>query len=363
MAEPAEDRGDDLAPDASLATDIPDEEERRAEQMKYYGGDADEIDTEDFDSVDRGDSLEVPEVEELEAAEEEPEQEDDEDDDTIAEETDDTISEDEDVDEDDEDSVEDSEPDDDDDVEPEAPKTTDQRIPLSRFNEVNERMKQAEARLAQLEAQESAVEQVQEEAYDFDAAEMAYQDLLLDGKTSEATAKRNEIRAAERELWKQEAKTETVQEVSQQEAIRELDSLSKQAAQMYPVFDDTSADYDDRLTQQVLTFMRGYSELQPPGDAFVSALADVIQLHDLDSRYGHNQPAEEPAPKKVTKKKTTKTKEKLAIAEKQVRSPAGAGRGSNDAGAAVPDIEKMSDAEIDALPAETLARLRGDFVD
>jgi hypothetical protein len=163
-------------------------------------------------------------------------------------------------------------------------------------------------------------------------------------------------------LWKNESKQETVQEISEREVLRELDSLSTQASKMYPVFDDTSAEFDPAVTQKVLTYMRGYTadNLSPP-DAFVSALADVITLYNLDeseaqktTKGGETKPA--------SKKAIKKTKEKIAVAEKQPKSPAGQGAASIDAGATVPSIDKLSDAELDALPPETIARLRGDFV-
>lgn len=374
MADPAEDRGDDLAPDASLATDIPDEAERRAEQMKYYGGEADDIDDEDFMSVDRGDSIEPPELDDEEEEEEQTAEAEgdetadaDDDDDTDDEaDTEDAVADDDESDAEagDEGDVAESEADDD---ESKDTSGRDQRIPLSRFNEVNERMKAAERRLAELEKQEEAAEQAAEEAYDFDKAEVEYQELLLDGRTQEATAKRKEIRAAEHELWKNETKQETTQELSEKQSLDELNELSTQAAKMYPIFNDTAEEFDAAATQKVLTFMRGYAQEMNPADAFVSALSDVINMYDLDTKYGYTESQGE-TPKKqdaTPKKKAPKkqTKEKLEVAKKQPKSPAGLGKGSADAGAAVPDIEKMSDAEIDALPADTLARLRGDYVD
>lgn len=366
MADPAEDRGDnldELMPDAALATDIPDEKAREEEQLKYYGGEKDDVDDEDLSSVDRGDSIEPPELEDEEEEEEqaaddegdEPEDSDGTDDDG---DSDDAEAEDEDADEDDQDDSEE---------EPEPQR--DQRIPLSRFNEVNERMKRAEARLAELERQETATQQVEEGTYDFDAAEEEYTELLLNGDTKGAATKRAEIRSAEREAFLQEANLSAQESLNQDAMMSELNSLSTQASQMYPVFDDSSPEFSQEATQKVLTFMRGYmsDERNPlsPGDAFVAALADGIAMYDLDTKYGYAESQEtteeDTKPEKLPAKK--KTKEKIELAGKQPKSPASQGRGSADAGAAVPDIEKMSDAEIDALPADTLARLRGDFVD
>lgn len=367
MADPAEDRGDDLAPDATLATDIPDEKARMEEQLEYYGGDKDELDDEEFDAVDRGDSIEVPEVEDEEeeaeqASDDEGEESDEVDDgepDADADaEAEEAVDDDEASDGEEGDDGDVAESDDGDDR-PEDKSGRDQRIPLSRFNEVNERMKAAEQRLAELERQEQVVEEVAEGVYDFNAAEEEYTELLLDGDTKGAATKRAEIRAAEREEFLKEAQGTTQETIAQDAMMSELNSLTHQAAEMYPLFDENSAEFDVDATQKVLTFMRGYiASDMTPTDAFVAALADGIDLFDLNTRYSKEKP--EPKPKKTTVKKT---KEKLDVATKQHKSPAGEGLASAGAGAVVPDIDKLSDAEIDALPAETLARLRGDILD
>lgn len=371
MADPAEDRGDnldDLMPDAALAADIPDEAARRDQQLEYYGGEKDDIDDEEFDAVDRGDSLEPPELKDEE--EEEEQAAEDEGDDTL-----DDGEPDDDADADSEEAVDDDEESDaqagddrrvaksdGDDDESEDKDRRDQRIPLSRFNEVNERMKRAEQRLAELERQEKAVEEVTKGVYDFDAAEEEYTELLLNGDTKGAATKRAEIRSAEREAFLQEAQTTTRAALNQDTQMAELNSLTDQAAELYPIFNDDSADYNPAATQKVLTFMRGYlaDGNMTPADAFVAALADGIELFGLDAMREAPQEADTSPKKKAPRKKT---QEKLDLAEKTPKSPAGHGRGSAEAGAVVPRIEDMSDAEIDALPAETIARLRGDFVE
>lgn len=377
MGKPAE----ELADDATLATDIVDEEERRRQQMEYYGGDIDD-DADDFDpsKADRGDNLEIDaesedrgdevkaekeeEGEDAEAEDDESEDDADSDDDDSDDEAEDEIADDDDEADDDEDGDEDSESDGDDSSEEQSDAAAkgDQRIPLSRFNEVNERMKRAEARLAQLEKQEEAEDKAEVQAYDFDAAEAEYMDLLLDGKTTEAAAKRREIRTAEKADFLSESEQKTTQTVSQTAMINELNSLTDQAQSMYPVLNESHADYNPAVAQKTVTFMKGYvSDGMDPSEAFVAALADTIDLYNLDGNKATEQPKPE---KKVTKKKAIEKKaEKKKVREQQHRTPAGEGRGSADAGAVVPDISKLSDAEIDALPPETLARLRGDFVD
>jgi hypothetical protein len=106
-------------------------------------------------------------------------------------------------------------------------------------------------------------------------------------------------------------------------------------------------------------------------DAFVAALADSIDLYNLATESGESESQsdegqeEDEAPKKkvVTKKKgIKKVKEKIAASKRQAKSPVGEGKGSAEAGAVVPNIEQLSDEELDALPPDTLARMRGDML-
>lgn len=372
MADPAE----GLEPDI---TTIEDEDARREEQMKYYGGDF-EDDEDDLGELDRGDNLEKVEEnadrgDEVKEEDEEDEESKGEDAESDEDESDDDDASDADSDDEDEDSgddegdddVDDEESADDDEVEPTADEKNDPRIPLSRFNEVNERMKRAEARIAEIESQSKAKEDAAEQKYDFDAAEEEYMELLLDGKTKEAGSKRAEIRAAEQELFKSETKQEAVQDFDQQQEMRDLNSLSLQAEEMYPVFDENSAEYDPVVASRVVTYMKGYmADGQPVSDAFVSGLADVIQQYGLDgATESEDTESEDTKPQKQVKKgkPIKKTKEKLKAAKQQGQPPAGHGEGSADRGVAAPSIGDMSDEDLDKLSPEQLARLRGDYVE
>lgn len=365
----AKDPAEGLEPDITTIEDV---KEREAQQLEYYGGDPID-DDDDLAELDRGDDLEeaptnedrgdeVTETEEEEKGED-AEAEDDEADTDAESEADDTDSdaEDEPADEDDEGDTDESDEDDVNVVEPEDSKERDPGIPRQRFNEVNERMKAAERRLAELEAQSTAKAEAAEDKYDFDKAESEYMDLLLDGKTEEATAKRREIRTAEQEIFKQEAKTDIVQETEAQAELRDLNDLSRQAEEAYPVFTEGHPDYDPLIANKVVVYMKGYmADGQSVSDAFVSGLADVIEQYDLD---GKRQPSNQATEKQVTKgKPIKKTAEKVAAAKKAVPSPAGHGEGSAERGTSTPSIEDMSDADLDKLTPEQLGRLRGDFL-
>jgi hypothetical protein len=353
------DPNEGLAADAALAEDLGDLDARQKDQLAYYGGDEDDLGLDE--SADRGDNL-TEETEDEDRGDEakEEEEEADADDDTADaddEEADDEAADDGDE-EDSEDEVEEEE-----EEEPAAKK--EKGIPRARFNEVNTRMRQAEADLAALKAQKAAGEAAAVEKYDFDAAEDEYMALLLDGKTKDAGAKRREIREAEKADFKSEAKAETMQDVSAGQMERIVNSLSREAENMFPAFNQDSEQFNPAAVAKALTFMRGYqSEGLSPDDAFVAALADTIEIFDL----GTEPPGDEVTKKEKGGKTTTnkppivKTKEKIAASKKAGKTPAGEGKGAADAGATVVDIEQLSEEELEAMPAATLARLRGDFM-
>jgi len=361
----------DLAPDAALAKEIEDPEALRKEQLAYYGGDDDDIDDFDPTGLDDGSDLNAAPAassddDDTQSGDEDTQSEDDDDAEDTADDADDSDDSDDDdsSDDGDEDSADEDEDDDGDseeDEEEEAPAP--KGIPKHRFDEVNERRKAAEEENARLRAQIEAGKPPAEDEkpYDFDAAEKEYVELTLDGDVDGALAKRKEIRAAEHAEWKAEAKQETKTDISQDAETQELLAMSKEAEQMFDVFNPDSEHYNQQMLDKVLTFMGGYEAANPNmsrGDAFVAGLADVVEMYDLMPEEGEGEG--DPEPKPTGKKKVDKKKAKL---REKAHQPAGLeGQGSADVGAAVPDIENMTDEEIDALPDKTLARMRGDFV-
>lgn len=366
--------GDNLAADAALAVEHT--PEREAEQLTYFGGDVDEIDDfdatglddgsdpdyvapdkEDEDDADAGDDSEA---DSSDADDDDADADDDADDDGSTDESEESSDDDAEAEDADEaDADDDSEDEGEADQKPAA-----KGIPKHRFDEVNERRKAAEATALRLQAQIDAGKPPEDEEQPFDirAGEKEYMDLLLDGDTESALAKREEIDAAKEAKWKSETQASTKTELSTDAENNELLALSDEAQNMFVVFNPEHEDYNQPMLDKVLTFMKGYESSNPGmsrGDAFVAGLADVVEMYDL-------MPPEEEAdandgkPKPTGKKKVDKGKAKLA---KDAHVPvAGEGAASADNGVVAPDVETMTDEEFDALPAKTQARLRGDLV-
>lgn len=365
---------DGLAADAALAVEHT--PEREAEQLSWYGGDKDDID--DFDPAglddgsdpdfiapdddddggdDKDDKDEKDDVED---------EADDNEDDSDSPDAADKDGDEGDADAEDEDTEDADEADPDDDSEDEDdpdPKPAPKGIPKHRFDEVNERRKAAEEENTRLKAQIEAGKDPEEEdePYDIRANEKEYMDLLLDGDTDGALAKREEIDAAKEAKWRSDAKTETKTELSSDAADQELIALSREAESMFDVFNPEHEDFNQGMLNKVLTFMKGYEAEGniTRGDAFVAGLADAVELYDLmPEEEGEGE--DDPKPKPTGKKKVDK--KKAALKKKTHQPVGGDGAASADVGAAVPNIDDMTDEEFDALPEKTQARLRGDFI-
>lgn len=354
----------DLAPDAALA--VEDTPERAAEQLAHLGGDRDEID--DFDPSDLDDGSVLPDdYDPLNPAPAASPSDEDTEDEVTEDEEDDDAETDKLPAEDAEDAEEDADEADADvdseDEEPADEKPAQKGIPKHRFDEVNERRKAAEARAEQLQAQIDAGKdpEEQEVPYDIRAGEKEYMDLVLDGDVDAALDKREEIDAAKEAKWKSDAKHETKEDIEVSADNTELLALSREAQEMFDVFDPDSENYDQAKLNKVMVFMRGYENSDPDmtrADAFVYALSDVAEMYGL--QIPGDDPEPEPEPKKAGKKDDSARKAKLK--EKAHTPVSGDGTPSADTGAVVPNIEDMTDEEIDALPPKVLARMRGDII-
>lgn len=243
-------------------------------------------------------------------------------------------------------------------------------IPKSRFDQVNERRRIAEEEIARRDAATAAAKDAEDNKYDFDKAEDEFIEFMLDGKKEEAKAKRAEIRGAEKAEWKAEAVGESTSTVAEQQSAAEVDDLTDQAQELYPVFDSNHEDFSPEITTKTMAFYNGYRITRPTGvktdgDAMVMAIADAIQLYDLDTKYHPEPDAGDGDGDKTPKETKLPPKDKdidknLKNAEQQGTPVVKGGDGSKDRGAAVPNMDDITDEEFDALPEATQKRMRGD---
>lgn len=236
-------------------------------------------------------------------------------------------------------------------------------IPRERFNEVNEQRKAAEARLAQLEAEKAAATAGSTQAYDFDAKEKEYGELVLSGEIDKAVALRKEIRAAEQASY-QAAAQEVAQRTTQQASLQDRITAISQAYEAdYPgVFDKEASNFNEAALLDVQSIYAGYLQTErfpDPAVAWDNAVKAALRLHGIEKPAPAAAPA--PAPAAAAPPATPSAQARVAAIAAQPPSLAAVG-----VGGASPElakaIQEMSDQEFAALPAATKARLRGDVV-
>lgn len=224
-------------------------------------------------------------------------------------------------------------------------------IPKSRFDEVLAKQKALQKQLD--EARAPKIEDVTEAPeFDFDAKEVEYQTLVMDGETEKATKLRSEIRAAERQQMMFEMQAKMGQTVTQNQEMVDLQTKATELEALYPELNQANPQFDQDKTNEVLELRDAY---MTQGYMGADALDKAVKL--IMGAVVPKAPASDPVQKEIVeKKKIANTNKKVEAAQKQ--PPAMKGKNKVDQKV---DIRNMSVDEFDALPAETLRRMRGDF--
>jgi len=234
-------------------------------------------------------------------------------------------------------------------------------VPKARLDEVLAKQKALQKQLDELNASTEKSAEAPEE-YDFDAKELLYQNMVLDGETEKAVGLRREIRKAERATLEFEMRAEMNQTVNQDRQMTALQQAANAMEEAYPVFSRDSAEYNEDMTNEVVELrdafiLKGYEAV----DALSKAVRYVVKDNDLDQ-------AQESAPSLAGKaqksdelaNKRAQISKKLKAAEAQ--PPELPGESSATHGEKGLDLATMSEEEFAALPEATLKRLRGDIL-
>lgn len=229
-------------------------------------------------------------------------------------------------------------------------------VPKSRLDEVLAKQKALQKQLDEQVAQQA---QIQAEApqYDFDAKELEYQQFIMDMEPEKASALRQEIRQAEKETMMFEMQQQMGQTVQQSQEAVQLQTTAQIIQEQYPVLDENNADYDETVANEVIELrdafiVQGYQA----SDALTKATGYVMKVSEPAAQ-------EAPQPKSnvetIQKKKTATVKKKIEAS--QAQPPELKGQGNAERGEGTLDVDALSEDEFNALPEETLRRLRGDF--
>ena len=229
-------------------------------------------------------------------------------------------------------------------------------IPKARFDEVNERMRRAEAELKALKQHKELVLKSQPEAFDYDDAEQKYADAVVNGNLDEANRLRAEIRRAERAEAEFLARSNTVSTHESIASKASVDAAVLLINAEYPVFDPASTDYKQELVDEALDVFKGLidSGKYTPAEALIRSAKVTAVLHDITGV--KDEPESEPAPKP---KKSNSVEQKIKAAKQQPPRVNQAGVANSKTPV---DVTSISDKEFDSLPETVLRRLRGDYL-
>jgi len=221
-------------------------------------------------------------------------------------------------------------------------------IPKSRFDEVLAKQKALQKKLD--EATTPQIEDIKEAPdFNFEEKEIEYQNAVLDGEAEKATKVRNEIRQAEKQQMMFEVQAKMGQTMTQTSEMQELQAKAQEIQNNFPVLDENNANYDEVKAGEVMELRDAYMIQGYTGAIALQKATDLIM--------GQGKDTSDPVQEKVTeKKKVANTKKKIEAAESQPPSMKGQSKTEKKV-----DLNVLSTEEFDALPEETLKRMRGDF--
>ena len=241
---------------------------------------------------------------------------------------------------------------------------TEARIPKARFDEVNARMKQAEAEKQALEAQLRALQQpqaapapqapAQAGQVDINAAEDAYLEALRQGDAARA----RQIRVAINAHIQQQAENAAIEKVTATLSKREVETsllaVATDAVAKYSFLNEDSEDANPEAIGEVVEFRDFYVSRGDRADvALKKAVEKIAKMYAPKAA-----PKPEPEPELKTDTRAKEAIQRNALAANAQPAPlAGVGERASKARY---DVSKMTEDEFDALPASEKKRLRGD---
>ena len=225
-------------------------------------------------------------------------------------------------------------------------------VPKSRLDEVLAKQKALQKQLDQIQLQKQTNPEPPE--FDFVAKESEYQDLVLNADTEKAVELRNQIRQAEKAQLMHEVRQEMGSTVQQNQDMMDLQAKASEIESQHDVLNENSETFSSELQQEVI-------ELR---DAFITQGYTPVDALTKSTNYvlgANTTVASTPTPVNPS----IEQKQKATIARKvqasQSQPPSLKGEGVNTKKDTKIDLTKLSSEEFDALPAETLRRMRGDF--
>ena len=255
--------------------------------------------------------------------------------------------------------------------EPKAKKGKEPMIPKSRFDAKNKQLKDLEARLAQLEAQEQKQVATKKQTDRIDEIDTEITGLnkrmtqaILDNDADKVSEIQGQIHKLNREAVRLEMSQGKEESTA---AIREqlkYDLLIDQLEDTYDVLNQNSDSYDQDLIEEVLdlrdAYMAGPKKMSA-SQALLKAVNLLVPKPAAEEPAAQKPPVDKKAAKAAARKKAALEKS-VAISKKQPPSSDNIGVDADKGGLAKdPDPKRLTPKDLANLPLETLKRMRGDF--
>lgn len=239
------------------------------------------------------------------------------------------------------------------------------RIPKARFDEVNQKAKDAKAEAEELRNRIAILEKMaagqspqeatkqpeqQPEAktdFDFDAKEEAYMEAVLDGETELAKALRREIREAEASVFNQTAENKSTEATQMAQLEQTIQQEVSRINEEQPIFDPQSDSFNQEALEYALQIRDG---MMATGKDPLAAINEGVRV--ATALYGTPPKPAVQAPKA----KQEVSKKKIDAANKQPPSIGDKATMPAESGKKI-DVMNMSEDEFDSLSEEELQKL------
>ena len=259
----------------------------------------------------------------------------------------------------------------------EKPKKKDDRIPASRHKQILEKERERREAVERELAQLKQGQQVADTNKDLTEAEgkliqleKEYNELLVDGKVAEATAKMAEIRRTERSIIETKAAFNTQAAEARAYERVQYDLTVERLEEAYPALNPDHSDFDKEKTAEVVELRDGFiaTGRYTRAQAIQKAVKTIMGVNTTRQERAAETDArvtKEDLAQKVAEDRTVAARKKAAeAAGKQPASMARVGLDSDKMGGGLTAaaVMKMSQDQFAKLDEEALAKIRGDEI-
>jgi hypothetical protein len=232
-------------------------------------------------------------------------------------------------------------------------------IPKSRYDSAQKRARMAEAKVKQYEADQAALAAQQNSTSTaVNSADSQLEELdrsivqaQLDGDTDKVVELSKRARSLEKDIYQQMAETAAANAGTRAQESVKLDSLIDILEDQYDSLNPDSDNFDEDKINEILDMQKAFVKNgESPSAAMLKAVGYIMP--------------EQRVTDEVSNKRRTNVAKNLKAASAQAPSTTDIGANSNAAGKTDSglDLSQMTMEEFDALPPETIKRLRGDAI-